>query len=154
VERFASAIMLYEERGVLGAIPEPERTRMLASDAQLAGFYAAQLDAWAALLPRKRLMVFQYERVRSDPVAAVEAVWARLGFDPVPLRGVDAPSSTSTKGSWSCPDHVRRALVALYRPDVERLAAEWEIDLQLWPNFARPRGLLCRGPAPLRPLGT
>jgi hypothetical protein len=103
--------------------------------AQWAGMYADQLDAWAAITGRERLIVFQYEVVKKDPQAAVDVVWRRLGVSPVPLSDIESPSKTTSKAFWEPTPERRDALIALYGPQVERLT-DWGINPALWPNFA------------------
>jgi hypothetical protein len=143
VERFASAMrhkltrseLAHEERGRL-----PE-LRNLYSDAQWGGMYASQLEAWAAAVGRERMMVFQYEAVRADPVSAVESVWSRLGLNPVPLVEVDRPSRVSTASDvWQLPASMAEQLCVLYRGEVERLTQNWGIDPGLWRQAGEGRG--------------
>jgi hypothetical protein len=129
IDRFVSAVRLRlsrpRSRWPIGA------AMMIA---QWAGMYADQLDAWAAIAGRERLIVFQYEVVKKDPQAAVDAVWRRLGLESVPLSGVEKPSSTTSSSDWEPTDDLRAGLTTLYRPQVERLT-DWGIDPTLWPNF-------------------
>jgi hypothetical protein len=77
--------------------------------------------------------VFQYEAVRADPVSAVEAVWSRLGLDPVQLVGMDRPSRVATSSNvWQLPADMAEQLRVLYRGEIERLSREWGVDLGLW----------------------
>lgn len=111
--------------------------RWRATDAQWAGMYATQLDCWASLFPKEQFVVIQYEALKQDPQAAVELVWERLGLSPVSLSRYDLPSATRTQGlvEWEWPAGMKDALRRAYEPEVKRLAAGWEIDRSLWPNF-------------------
>jgi hypothetical protein len=135
VERFASAMRHMLSRAELAneGHAKGAKLRNLSSDAQWGGMYASQLDAWAAVLGRERLMVFQYEAVCADPVSAVEAVWRRLGLDPVRLVDIDRPSRVSTSPDvWQLPSAMAEQLRVLYRREIERLSHEWGIDPGLW----------------------
>jgi hypothetical protein len=117
--------------------PHADRTwlRSIGSDITWGGMYHTQLSAWTALFPKDRFIVIQYERLRRDPQHYIDLVWKRLGLDPIPLHRPHDPSKTTTNiNKWSVEDHpdVIRGLQRMYRPDAERLAAEWDIDLTLW----------------------
>jgi hypothetical protein len=141
LERFASSMRQKTPqnggRGRRGDLAHRQRMdrhlmmRFRRSDATWAGMYATQLEVWATHVGRGRMMVLQYEKAVRDPQAAVDAVWRRLGLDPVPLHDVDRPSSTSSRGAWEWPEGLRDALAQAYRPEVERLS-EWWIDTSLW----------------------
>jgi hypothetical protein len=115
----------------------------IGSDASWGGLYAAQLDAWTAALPKDRFIVIQYERLREDPQRYADLVWERIGLEPVPLKDVDKPRGATDTETWRrnyglefwLPEdypHAVRALQRIYRPDAERLANEFDIDLALW----------------------
>ena len=111
--------------------------RWRASDSEWAGMYATQLECWASVFPREQFVVLQYEAVKRNPQAAVDAVWARMELEPVGLRDEDAPSETRTQGvvEWTWPDGAKDVLRRAYEPEVARLEATWGIDRSLWPNF-------------------
>lgn len=133
VERFASAIRLWIKRERRG---KSETFRLVLGDAQWAGMYADQLDAWANVVSRDRLEILLYEKVRDDPGAACKQVWSLLGLDPVPLTGVDEPSiSSAAHIDWELPEGLRTTLTRLYAPQVRRLRDEWQLDVGMWPNF-------------------
>lgn len=138
IERFASA-MRHEFRRLQrrGETPSGEWVRYIASDAQWAGMYATQLDGWKRVTGRRRLLVFQYEKVVVAPQQAVERVWKYLGLPPVTLSDVDQPTRTATSGeewSWDGREGLRDQLRQLYQPEIRRLR-RWGIDPRLWPNF-------------------
>jgi len=111
--------------------------RFVGSDASWGGMYAAQLDAWIATLSESQFIVVQYEKLREDPQRYTDLVWERLGLEPVPLTEIERRSRSSTEGETWVPDdypHVVRALQQMYRPDAERLAQRFDIDLGLWPR--------------------
>lgn len=144
VDRFASGMRWFEQRprGLPGSTPGERRewVRDRTSDALWAGMYAAHLEAWASTFPRERFVVQQYERAIKDPPAAVGRVWEMLGLDPVGLRDLDRPSTTSTVrpdgDPWNRLPGLRERLVSAYEPEVRRLEADWGVDRGLWPNFA------------------
>jgi len=96
------------------------------------GFYADQLAAWSAAVGRERMVVMVYERVRREPQPVVDAVWRRLGLEPVPLAGVDEASGSSSRADWDWPDGLRESLQVMYRPQLARLEADWGLDLSDW----------------------
>jgi hypothetical protein len=117
--------------------------RYIGSDATWGGLFAAQLDAWTAVIPSERFIVIQYERLRQDPQHYTDLVWKRIGLEPVPLTDVDRPRSSTNNERWQrnygleswLPEdypHVVRGLQQIYRPDAERLASRFDIDLALW----------------------
>lgn len=137
VERFESAMRHWAQRGKFSKFRKNERSRFMASDATWAGMYADQLDHWCATFPPRRLLVFQYERVRDDPQTATERVWGALGLDPVTLTETWRPSPTTTDPDrWKLPTGLRGELTTLYGPQVERLEHDWGMVSSLWPNFA------------------
>ncbi len=116
------------------AITDRTWLRFVGSDVTWGGMFAAQLEMWTKSLPEERFMVMQYEKLRRDPQHYADLVWKRLGLDPVPLEDIDRPSRSSSKSGWVPDDypHVVRALQKIYRPDAERLASRFDIDLELW----------------------
>ena len=109
--------------------------RFVGSDVSWGGMYAAQLEMWTSVLPEDRFVVIQYEKLRRDPQHYADLVWKRMGLDPIPLEEPERPSGWSPEVEvWSADDHpeVVRALKGLYRPDAERLASRYDIDLTLW----------------------
>jgi len=117
------------------AIVDRTWLRFVGSDVSWGGMYAAQLGLWTAVLPEERFIVIQYEKLRRDPQHYADMVWKRIGLDPVPLADIERPSGSSTQAeTWYPDDHpaVVRALREIYRPDAERLASRFDIDLTLW----------------------
>jgi hypothetical protein len=131
VERYRSAMRLGVTRGRAQPYPIPINLQTWA------GFYADQLDVWASFVGRDRLTVMVYEQVRADPQSAVDRIWAALGLDPVPLAAVEAPSrSSSAEGAeWEWPEGMREALRVLYRPQADRLASQWGLDVSSWESL-------------------
>jgi hypothetical protein len=134
VERFASAMRL---RVKLERKGKSENFRFVLGDAQWAGMYADQLDAWARTVGRGRLEILVYENARDDPEAACRRVWSRLGLDTAPLAGIDERSySSAGTMDWEWPEGLRATLKALYAPQVRRLRDEWQLDVAAWTNFS------------------
>ena len=117
--------------------------RYIGSDATWGGMFATQLAAWTSVLPVERFIVIQYEKLREKPQHYTDLVWRRIGLEPVQLTDVDRRrGSTNTPKwrrnygleAWLPEDHpqVVRALQQIYRPDAERLASSFDIDLDLW----------------------
>ncbi len=96
------------------------------------GFYADQLDGWASVVGRHRMHVGLYEDAAADPQAAVDAVWARLGLDPVPLGATERSSSSSSRADWDWPEGLRDTLRAMYLPQLPRLQRDWGLNLSRW----------------------
>lgn len=132
VERYRSAMRLSATRGRSQPYPIPINLQTWA------GFYADQLDAWASFVGRDRLVVMVYEQVREDPQAYVDAVWSRMGLDPVPLAAVEQPSrsSSATDAEWVWPEGTREALALMYRGQARRLADDWGLDVTRWASLS------------------
>jgi hypothetical protein len=147
IDRFESAMRLRRRRN--GSWP----FQLFQSDINWSGMYADQLDVWATALGRDRLMVYQYEQLRRDPVPAVHEVWSRLGLDPIPVDDPHRRAHTTTvakegskvggaaserpEESWEWPVGLRDQLRQLYTPQMERLAG-YGMDLSLWKASAEP----------------
>lgn len=129
VERFLSAMRLAATRAK-APWPYPVPITVQA----FSGFYADQLAMWAHHVGRERMSVMVYETVRRDPQAAVDAVWDRLGLAPVRLADVDRPSRSSSHASWEPPPGLVESLRVMYAPQVDRVAADWGLDVSAWPT--------------------
>lgn len=130
VERYRSAMRL--RAGRPGRWPH-----VAAVTAQTwTGCYADQLDYWAAAVGREHLHVMVFETAREDPQAAADSVWRRLGVDPVPLSGTDQPSRSSSREEWVWPVGLQETLAHLYRPQADRLARDWGLDVSSWRSLA------------------
>ena len=129
VERFRSAMRLAATRGRSWPYPVPMNVQTWT------GFYADQLAAWSAAVGRERLRVMVYEQVRRDPQAAVDAVWRELGVAPQPLQQVERASGSSSHADWEWPEGLRDTLQVLYRPQLDRLVADWGLDVSDWTSL-------------------
>ena len=132
VERYRSAMRLGVTRGRSQPYPMPINLQTWA------GCYADQLAMWESFVGRDRLVVMVYEQVHAEPQAAVEAVWARLGLDPVPLAAVGerSRSSSAEEADWAWPEGTREALQVLYRPQARRLSDDWGLDVSAWESLS------------------
>ena len=126
VERFRSAMRLAATRGKSWPYPVPITVQTWT------GFYADQLAAWASHVGRERMVVMVYEDVRRNAQAAVDRVWRLLGVDPVPLHDVETASGSSSRAEWDWPEGLKETLQVMYRPQVNRLELEWDLDLRIW----------------------
>lgn len=126
VERFRSAMRLAATRGKSWPYPVPITVQTWS------GFYADQLDAWAAAVGRARMHVMVYEDVRDEPQAAVDEVWRLIGVDPVPLQEVSRASGSSSQAEWDWTPGLKESLQTMYRPQASRLAADWGLDVSAW----------------------
>jgi sulfotransferase family protein len=131
VERFRSAMRLAATRAAAGN-PSPWPYPVPITMQTFTGFYADQLAAWAASVGKERMVVMVYEQVRRDPRPAVEAVWRRVGLEPVPLARVDEASGSSSRAAWEWPAGLRESLQVMYRPQLSRLENDWGLDLSDW----------------------
>jgi sulfotransferase family protein len=136
VERFRSAMRLAATRAAAGN-PSPWPYPVPITMQTFTGFYADQLDGWAAVVGRERMVVMVYEQVRRSPDAAVREVWRRLGLDPVPLAGVGEASGSSSRAGWDWPEGLRETLQVMYRPQLARLESDWGLDVSDWTATGR-----------------
>jgi hypothetical protein len=133
VERFCSGVAHQLRNGA-------KRTGATVAEAIERGFYDRQLAAWKSFSDDGRMLVLQYEMCVRDPESQVIRTYRHLGLDdgfrPENLqRRVNETNTSIVIG-----DDVRARLVDLYAPDVAGLADRHpELDLDLWPNFARLR---------------
>lgn len=127
VERFVSAMRLAATRA---KSPWPYPVPITVQT--FSGFYADQLAMWAHHVGRSRMQVMVFESVRTDPQAAVDAVWSRLGVSSVSLQDVDRPSRSSSQAAWTPPEGLLESLSVLYKPQVRRLIDDWGLDVSTW----------------------
>ncbi|HTA13389.1 MAG TPA: sulfotransferase [Solirubrobacteraceae bacterium] len=112
-------------------------SRLTPLDAFARGLYHAQLIRLLSHFDRSQILVLQYERCVSEPLAELRKTFQFLG-----LRDVEfVPDLTITPNRQPSKPQLdaaaRDAYVAAYRDDVLALAQAFpEIDLALWPNFA------------------
>lgn len=137
VERCLSALRWYR-RILPDASVDLNVSNMVRSDAIWGSMYADQLAHWRTFFPPERIHVEQYERAVADPQSAAERVWRKLELEPVAAGDHSAPTLTSTttgtesdRGAVYSEDS-RPHVAQLFRPQIPRLVAEWEIEPERW----------------------
>jgi hypothetical protein len=109
------------------------------ADAMERGRYATQLRRLRAEHPSAEILVLQYEKCVTEPVAQYRRTLRFLGADPdQPPPDFERPRgrSQSKRKTPLWPD-LHEALMATLEPEVKELASmEPTIDVSLWPNFA------------------
>lgn len=132
IERFVSGVAHAEIR------PGSNLGDALA-DAVQRGFYAAALRPWLDRFTGDRLLVLQYERCIADPLGQLARTFAFLELEDVaPAGDVRALVSPTTTEKRRLDPDARRRLAELYAGDMAALEALVpELDLELWPAFAR-----------------
>lgn len=107
------------------------------ADALARGFYARSLDSWRRHFDPEQILVLQYERCVVDPLGQLARTHRFLGLPPFePVNVVQRVNESRV--DVELPEDVRSRLGEIYAPDVAALAAgTGDIDLSLWPNFAR-----------------
>ncbi len=129
VERFRSAMRLAVTRGKSWPYPVPITVQTWT------GCYADQLDMWAAALGRDRIHVVVFEQARQDPQATLDRLWSLVGLDPVPLSDVEVESGSTSRADWAWTPGLRESLQTLYRPQADRLARDWSLDVSAWTSL-------------------
>jgi hypothetical protein len=133
---------------------DPEEDELYMADAIGRGRYATQLRRLWAIFDRERTLVLQHERCRADPRGEYARTLRFLGVDArfVPRRLRAPRARAAAAGALRAARVIRPAERAPLWPDIEadlhaelddemREAAELvpELDLALWPAFARLR---------------
>jgi len=100
--------------------------------------YHAQLANFCAVFPRERVLVLQFERCVAAPEAEYRRTLEFLGYRDTSFvpHDIAVPVRKDGRRDTPIPDHVLDAAAARLRDDTLRLAADFDIDLALWPNFA------------------
>jgi hypothetical protein len=135
IERYRSGIVHRAFRG-------PDRRQaLISSDAIERGRYGTQIRRLLEVFPAEQLLVLQYERCVEDPVGQYRRTLAHLGVDdhvPDDVASLRGRSMAPHKDElW--PD-LRAALHLTFDPEIEILTELVpDIDLSLWPNFAKVR---------------
>lgn len=93
------------------------------------GDHLAVLEAWGRFIPEDRICLGFFEEIAESPAELLARVHRFLGVTPRPpvdtgvvRRGVGTPM----------PDAVRQALVGMLRPELEALAARFEVPAGDW----------------------
>jgi Sulfotransferase family len=138
VDRYRSAMAWlsrsedWESRGILAWI----------SDATWRGFYYQQLRRVFDFFPREQVLVLQFERCVSEPIAEMERTWRFLGLEP-PSSPPDRLLKHKQAGRTipKLTSQVAEELAARYREDALRLAELCpEIELSLWTSVTGEKG--------------
>jgi Sulfotransferase family len=135
VERYLSGLQRHHR--VARASGEPlNATAPL--DAFARGLYHAQLTHLLKRFARAQVLVLQYERVSAEPRSELRRTYEFLGLsDTGFVPDLEAHPNRQSEKPELRPE-VRRALVEAYAEEVARLIGDYpEIDVGLWPNFAR-----------------
>jgi len=103
------------------------------------GRYHEQLSEWLQAYSRNQILVLQYELCVARPASELERTYRYLGIDEAWKVDRSAISRrvnmTRPKTRFDVPTGHVKLLVERYSDDVEQLAATYNIDLSLWPNF-------------------
>ena len=104
------------------------------------GFYSSILMPWEEVYAPSELLVLQFETCVRQPETMLERTFDFLGVDgsyrpePASLR----TPVNKTKSKLDIDPELRNLLCQVYEREVASLANRYpEIDLRLWPNFAR-----------------
>ena len=88
---------------------------------------------WAHHVGRERMVVMVYESVRRDAPGrgrrGVGAARRSLRWPSPTWTGRRARAASAT---WEPPEGLVESLEVLYRPQVGRLADDWDLDLSTW----------------------
>jgi hypothetical protein len=135
VERHLSGLQRHHR---VARATETPLNAMAPLDAFMRGFYHAQLTHLLAHFDRSQVLILQYERCVRDPLPELRRTFAFLGLrDTAFLPDLGAHPNHQPEKPDLHPD-ARQALTHAYAPDVARLQHDFpEIDVGLWPNFAR-----------------
>jgi hypothetical protein len=138
VDRYRSAMAWlsrsedWESQGILAWI----------SDATWRGLYYQQLRRVFDLFPREQVLVLQFERCVSEPIAEMERTWRFLGLEP-PSSPPDRLFKHKQAGRTipKLTSQVAEELAERYREDALRLAELCpEIELSLWTSVTGEKG--------------
>jgi hypothetical protein len=119
---------------------EPTRAPHVGTDVADAvdrGYYADHLVRLLRWFPKSQVRVIQMERCLVDPEGALAQTYDFLGLDDTYRARALAPPSEPVREPLS--PVTRQRLVDMYAADVASLGELLpDLDLSLWPNFARP----------------
>jgi hypothetical protein len=133
VERFRSGVAHQLRNGA-------KRTGATLTEAIERGYYDRQLAAWKSFTEEGRMLVLQYEMCVRDPEKQIARTYRHLGLDDGYRPESLHRRVNETSDSIDIEADVRNRLIDLYASDVATLAERHpELDLGLWPNFARLR---------------
>jgi hypothetical protein len=131
IERFRSGIAHRSLRG-------PQRGHVTASDALERGRYASQLRHLYDTFDREQVLVLQYERCRTDPIAQYRRTLEFIGADDHVPAELERPRGRPIgEAKEPLQPHMEEGLhSALDHEVLELREFAPEIDISLWPNFA------------------
>lgn len=96
------------------------------------GRYASQLDAWAALFPRRRMHFLTTEQLVGDTAGALARIFAVLQVDPaVPLAGMGESVNTS-EPTPQVPSRVLEHLRGVFAESNDDLARRYNVSTGDW----------------------
>lgn len=95
------------------------------------GHYPEYLERWAACFPREHIILATSESLFGD-LAAVRALFTRLGVDPEAPLQRPGRINASPEESGRVPESVLRHLRHRYRDDIRRLSDHWGLDTTPW----------------------
>ena len=96
------------------------------------GLYASQLDAWAAIFPRRQMHVLTTEQLVGDTRATLDRLFAVLQVDPsVPLAGIDEPVNSSGPMP-DAPERVLERLRVAFADSNADLARRYDVATGDW----------------------
>jgi hypothetical protein len=131
VERFVSGVAREMEVRNTRFLP------LIGNDAVNRGRYHLELSRLRAAAPNGRLLVLQYERCVADPHSQYRRTLEFLGVDDTAFvpAGLETEVVEGGRKKPKVPANVIDNVASELADDVARLAAEYDIDLELWPNF-------------------
>ena len=99
----------------------------------LEGHYGRTLDNWLSVFPSEQLLVIFFEDIQSRPSQVLARVCEHIGAD-APFQWDEDIVRTAVNRNpvHELPDRVRHFLAALYRPEIEALAARLGGPAQTW----------------------
>ena len=135
VERYVSALQRHQRVALASGQP---LNAMAPLDAFTRGLYHAQLSRLLKRFPRSQVLILQYERCTAEPRSELRRTYEFLGLRETGfLPTLDAHPNRQPDKLELHPE-VRGMLVEAYAEEVALLIADYpEIDVSLWPNFAR-----------------
>ena len=139
VERFLSGLEHDTRIAKEAGIP---LSQLAPFEAFMRGFYHAQLMRLLAHFERSQILILQYERCVTEPLAQLRRTFEFLGLrDTSFAPDVEERVNASHSAKRSLDRGTLDSYVQIYREDVRALIDSFpEIDVRLWPNFAHLAG--------------
>jgi hypothetical protein len=136
VERFRSGVapVLKRLRESRNDVLNP----MVVGDGILHSMYHRQVRRAFEILGRDRVLVLQYERCVEEPLSQMQRTQEFLGLEAVDAVPRASAAWERSREKPALPAQVRAELASMLAEDVRQVAALCpELDIGLWPNFAR-----------------